>query len=173
MNILHNLRNLLFPHRPAKQKALKLYLRAGELARNRDTYQALDLPDTQEGRFGFLSLHVYMALEALKKHPNLSNISQELVDLFFDDMDASLREMGVNDLGVGKRMKIMAKAFYGGLEAFENAKDKGIEALTPYFQNNLYIGKEKDQLLYATLASYIQNQRAVIDQLIHKDFTFF
>lgn len=163
MNILHNLRNLIFPHRPAKRKALTLYLEAVEQSRHRENFEAFELPDTQEGRFGFLSLHVYILLEALNKRPLNNKISQELVDLFFDDMDASLREMGVGDLGVGKRMKLMAKTFYGGLQAFENAKDQQLVDMIPYFTNNLYIGTQKEKPTLNALHTYIQEQRKKIN----------
>ena len=50
-------------------------------------------------------------------------------DVMMDDMDSSLREMGVGDLGVGRRVKAMAQAFYGRATAYEAALAADDEAL--------------------------------------------
>lgn len=163
MNLLHNFRNLLFPHRAAKKEAYGLYQTLVLAARNPTLFTQFNLPDTQDGRFGFLSLHMYMAMEALSKRPALKKVHQELVDLLFDDMDANLREMGVGDLGVGTRIKVMAKTFYGGLQAFETQKDHD---LTPYISNNLFLSQPRDPSFYSLVQDYIHTQRNFLDQTI-------
>ena len=64
------------------------------------------MPDTLEGRFEALCLHVILALRgAARLPPPAADVAQDLADAFFRDLDASLREMGVGDTVVPKRMK--------------------------------------------------------------------
>ena len=55
-------------------------------------------------------------------------IAQEIVDAFFEDVDHSIRELGVGDVGVPKRMKKFAGMFYGRLESYAAALDAGDRA---------------------------------------------
>jgi len=91
-------------------------------------YAALGIPDSLEGRFESLSLHMILALRALRGLPApAEDVAKDLTDAFFRDMDASLREMGVGDTVVPKRMKKVAAAFYGRAQAYDpafNAKDE-------------------------------------------------
>ncbi|MCY4074324.1 MAG: ubiquinol-cytochrome C chaperone family protein [Acidobacteria bacterium] len=67
----------------------------------------------------------------------LAGLGQELVDLFVADMDQSLREMGVGDLSVGRKVKRMASAFYGRLDAYSDGLDRG-GGLAAAAERNLY-----------------------------------
>ena len=76
-------------------------------------YRDLGVPDTVNGRFDLLVLHLWMVLHRLKSMEGAADLSQALFDHFCDDMDANLREMGVGDLTVPKRMRAFGEAFYG------------------------------------------------------------
>jgi cytochrome b pre-mRNA-processing protein 3 len=82
-------------------------------ARHPALYADLGVPDTLEGRFEMIILHLALVLRHLRADEGQKAIGQEVFDTFCMDMDRSLREMGVGDLGVGKRMREMAEAFYG------------------------------------------------------------
>jgi cytochrome b pre-mRNA-processing protein 3 len=82
-------------------------------ARNPSLYADLGVPDTVEGRFEMIILHLSLVLRHLRASEAEKAVGQEVFDAFCADMDRSLREMGVGDLGVGKRMRKMAEAFYG------------------------------------------------------------
>ncbi len=86
-------------------------------ARNPIFYEELGVPDTVSGRFEMVVLHVVLVLERLEDKA----MGQRIFDLYCKDMDQSLREMGVGDLGVPKRMKKMAEAFYGRSAAYRSA----------------------------------------------------
>lgn len=124
------LRNL-FGAKPARKDAQAsaelLYGSAVDAARNTVFYADLGVPDTVDGRFEMISVHVYLLLRRLKSTgAEGKQLSQMLFDTMFDDMDRTLREMGVGDLGVGRRVKEMARAFYGRIAAY----DEGVEAST-------------------------------------------
>lgn len=91
-----------------------------------------------------ISLHSFLVMRRLKKDDeDLQLLSQAVFDHMFADMDQSLREIGVGDLGVGKRIKEMAKVFYGRIVAYETALDGGEESLEAALTRNHYGTLEK------------------------------
>lgn len=102
--------------------AWSLYEAAVNQAREPAFYRDLGVPDTLDGRFELISLHVFLILRRLKEaDQGGGQLGQDLFDAMFSDMDRSLREMGAGDLGVAPRVKKMAKAFYGRTSAYETA----------------------------------------------------
>ena len=82
------------------------------------------LPDTIEGRFESLTLHVLLVLRRMKAlPPPAADVAQELVDAVFAHLEIALREMGVGDFGVPKRMKKLATAFYDRTSKYAEALD--------------------------------------------------
>lgn len=114
------------PRRPVIEA---LYDSAASASRAPALYAGLGVPDTVEGRFESLSLHVVLALRALRRlPPPAGDVSQDLVNHFFGQLEAFLREMGVGDVVVPKRMKRMAQAFYGRAASYDDALDRGDRA---------------------------------------------
>jgi cytochrome b pre-mRNA-processing protein 3 len=119
----------LFRKDPRRTTIALLYRRIATASRVPGFYAALELPDTIEGRFECLSLHMILVLRALRGQPDPADeVAKDLTDAFFQDMDASLREMGVGDIVVPKRMKKIAAAFYGRAQAYDKPLDASDEA---------------------------------------------
>ncbi len=78
-------------------------------------------PDTLEGRFELMTLHGALALIRLRAEPGTRRLAQIFADRLFRHFDSGLREAGVGDLSVPKRMRRLAGAFYGRLAAYSNA----------------------------------------------------
>jgi cytochrome b pre-mRNA-processing protein 3 len=92
-------------------------------------YREFGAPDTQDGRFEMIALHGALALDRLGELGPLGDeIAQELADSVFRHFDDALREMGVGDTVVPRRVKKMAEAFYGRGLAYRTAWSKGDEA---------------------------------------------
>lgn len=131
----------LFAGKQPNPAAVALYRNIVAQARQPDFYARHGVPDSLDGRFDMIVLHAFLVmrrLRAMNSKP-ADDLSQELFDLLFADMDSNLREIGVGDLGVGKRVKKMAQAFYGRAEAYETgltATDDTI--LTDALTRNLY-----------------------------------
>ena len=88
-------------------------------ARCASFYADYGVPDTVEGRFDLLVLHLVLVLYRLSHQPGVvRGFGQELFDAFCRDLDANLREMGTGDLAVPKRMQAFAEAFYGRQAAY-------------------------------------------------------
>jgi cytochrome b pre-mRNA-processing protein 3 len=91
-------------------------------ARHPHLYAAYGVPDTIDGRFDMIILHAVLVLERLTSMGAAeTQFSQRLTDYLFADMDRSLREMGVGDLSVGKKVRRMAEVFYGRAQAHAHA----------------------------------------------------
>jgi cytochrome b pre-mRNA-processing protein 3 len=119
----------LFRRDPRREMIATLYERVATASRQPGLYTGLGVPDTLEGRFEALSLHMILALRALRGRPEpAGEVAKDLTDALFRDLDSSLREMGVGDTVVPKRMKKLASAFYGRAHAYDAALDSGSEA---------------------------------------------
>ena len=156
----------LFKSRPAKAAGRLLYARAVEQARAPALYEALGAPDTTEGRFEVYSLHVVLLLERLQgEGARAAETSQALFDAYVQALDNALREMGVGDLSVGKKMRKLGEAFYGRaksyLEALAALPDRGL--LEAVLARTVYEGAPSARA--PAMADYLLGQRqALADQ---------
>ena len=127
----------LFRRHRAPSAAQRLHALIVQRAREPAFYAALGVPDTLDGRFELIALHCFLAMHRLKAEPAGVDLARELVETMFADLDASLREMGAGDLGVGKRIKMMGQGFYGRVAAYDAALED-LTALEAALQRNLY-----------------------------------
>jgi cytochrome b pre-mRNA-processing protein 3 len=119
--------------------AASLYRAVVAQARQPTLYASYGVPDTLDGRFDLIALHMFLVLHRLKSGDEAARqLSQELFDTMFADMDRSLREMGVGDLGVGRRVRAMAEALYGRIAAYEAGLEGDDAVLTGALRRNLY-----------------------------------
>lgn len=103
---------------------LRVYEVIVAAARQKRFYAQFLVPDTPLGRYEMLSLHIFLALHRMRgEHKALADLAQEIADEFFKDVDHSLRELGIGDQGVPKRMKKLARMFYGRVAAYGEALD--------------------------------------------------
>lgn len=129
-------------------------------------YRAMCVPDTVNGRFDMVLLHLWMVLRRLRAVEGGAELSQALFDHFCADMDANLREMGVGDLTVPKRMQKFGEAFYGRAAAYDSALEQGDEALALALRKNILDGGDIGRA--GQLAAYA---KAVIAALAALDDT--
>lgn len=96
-----------------------LYDGAAAASRVPDLYRRLGVPDTLEGRFEAMVLHVVLVMRRLRALPEpAGDVSQEFVDVVFKRLDNSLREIGVGDMSIAKKMKALAGGFYGRADVY-------------------------------------------------------
>ncbi|MEW6256818.1 MAG: ubiquinol-cytochrome C chaperone family protein [Pseudomonadota bacterium] len=125
-------------------------------ARRPAFYTDFGVPDTVEGRFELLLLHTFLLCHRLKGESSAAkSASQELFDLFLDDMDRTLREMGIGDLSVPKRMKKIGQAFYGRTAAYDAALENKNGGLAAALARNVLEADVSDPAA-ARLAAYVQ-----------------
>src|SRR5215813_9921564 len=136
-------------------------------ARAKPLYQRFGVPDTVNGRLEMVLLHVILLLRRLNEEPDGapdgSPLGQAVFDLFCQDMDDNLREMGVGDLAVPKEMQRIGEAFYGRQAAYLGAlASSDPQALVEVLKRNVLEGREGAQ----ALAGYV---RAAACALAAKD----
>jgi cytochrome b pre-mRNA-processing protein 3 len=136
-------------------------------ARNPEFYRGYGVPDTVDGRLDMIMLHLVLVLRQLTKDSGaLPPEGQRLFDRFCQDIDGNLREMGVGDLTVPKRMQKVGEAFYGRTKVYESAlandDPAGLEAAVA---RNVF-GAPEPTLGARRLAAYM---RAVAVRLAEQD----
>jgi cytochrome b pre-mRNA-processing protein 3 len=100
--------------------ARRLYAALTAQARQSQFYLSYGVPDTIDGRFEMVALHAFLLFRRLKGHGEKAGaVAQSVYDVMFGDFDASVREMGAQDLGVGRRIKFMTEAMNGRFQAYE------------------------------------------------------
>ncbi len=139
-------------------------------ARQPRFYAEWHVPDTLDGRFDMIVLHLFLVLERLKAEGAYAeSLRQELTDAFTRDMDRSLREMGVSDLGVGKKVRKMAEAFYGRVNAYARALENGEAGLAEALARNVFAGANDGDPLQ--LARWTLAARARLKEQAAADLT--
>src|SRR5262249_19037461 len=125
---MYAMRIKLFASQPANSTIDALYGAIVAQARLPAFYLAYGVPDTVEGRFDIVVLHLVLLFRRLGREPKEARkLSQGVFDRFCRDMDHNLREMGVGDLAVPKEMRRLGEAFYGRAEVYERALNAGAE----------------------------------------------
>ena len=127
--------------KPEEEFAAAVYKRTGEWARAPELFESYGIPDTLDGRFDSLALHAALVIERLHREPDGEALAQAFFDVMFKHLDLTLREIGVQDLGVGRRIKIMADGFHGRALAYREALADGPTPLVEVLRRNAYGGR--------------------------------
>jgi cytochrome b pre-mRNA-processing protein 3 len=118
-----------------------VYARTAERARTAALFEDCGIPDTLDGRFDALALHAALMVERLRREPDGDVLAQAFFDAMFRHLDLTLREIGVQDLGVGRRIKIMAEGFHGRALAYREALAGAQISLADVLRRNAYGGR--------------------------------
>jgi len=144
--------------RPPDNSSEEAYRRIVAQARRPEFYAGGGVPDSLDGRFEMLALHLFLVLHRLQREgadPACAALAQALADRTAADLDANLREMGAGDLGVGRRVKRMAGTIYGRIAAYEAGIDGGEAVLRQAIRRNLFATVDPDEGQVAALARYV------------------
>lgn len=155
----------LFRRRAHERAGFELYGAAVGAARDPALFLALGLPDTVEGRFDLISLQVALLIRRLRRDPDPRGpkLAQAVFDAMFADMDVNLREMGVGDLSVGKKVREAWEAFHGRALAYETTLDSAEQnALAEALARNVWRGAVPDGAA-VRLAALARAQAAHLD----------
>jgi len=164
----------LFTPAPTRRQAHELYAQVVAQARNPVFYSQWQVEDTVDGRFDVIILHLFLVLSRLERDradAQVEQLSRHLSEVFFADMDRSLREMGVTDTGVSVRIKKMAQAYYGRMKAYaDTVGERAVPdetLLAEALRRNVYREREVEPQAVASLAAYMgRNYSALQPQSI-------
>jgi cytochrome b pre-mRNA-processing protein 3 len=140
----------------------ELYGAAVAAARDPYFYTVLGVPDTLDGRFDMVGLHTFLLIQRLKREsPRGPALAQAVFDAMFSDMDINLREMGVGDLSVGRKVRVMWEAFHGRAAAYAAAMAAGdVAGLEAALNRNVWRGNPPSDAATAALARIVLSLEA-------------
>lgn len=153
----------LFSRRSRTQDTIeRLYGAIVAQARTPAFYTDYGVPDTVEGRFDLIVLHVVLLLRRLRADTSEAQaLAQKIFDWFCRDMEHNLREMGVSDLGVPKRMRAIGEAFYGRAGSYDAAfNENDPSPLVAALARNIYGVAEAPGAL--RMAEYVRRAEAAL-----------
>ncbi len=139
----------LFRQDPSKLAGQSLYAACAKEARNPFFYSDLAVPDTVEGRFELYALLVILLITRIKDEaPPAPDVSQALFDALLRGLDDGLRQMGVGDLSVGKKMRKLGEALFGCAKNLEHALQAlpDTSPLAAFLQRTVYAEADAPQL---------------------------
>ena len=148
----------LFRRTPRNGTIAALYGVIVAQARKPAFYREFGVPDTANGRLEMIILHAVLVLSRLEAEGGpVRSLGQALFDHFCADIDANLREMGVGDMAVPRKMKAIAEAFYGRKRAYDAAlAAPGLDQLAAALARNIHAGEAADRAGAARLAAYVR-----------------
>lgn len=133
-------------------------------ARQPAFYLSYGVPDTMLGRFEMICLHSFLLFRRLGKTDRAGRILSQLIhDLMFADFDRTLREQGVGDMGIGKRVKKLAKNLYGRIAAYEAGLAGEPAELADALRRNLYGSVTPSGAEVEAMIAYIKSAIAGLD----------
>lgn len=151
-----------FSQTRAQKDADRLLSQVTNASRNPALFGEGRVADTLDGRFELVTLHAALTLIRLRQAPDVEPLAQAFVDAFFRQLDSGLREDGVGDLAVPKRMHKLAGAFYGRADAYAAALAEGPEALQSVLTRNVLGGESG---LAERLAQHVRTLADIQSQL--------
>ncbi len=153
------------------QTASELYGRLVTQARTPALYADLGVPDTPDGRLELVVLHVVLALRRIGRDPQAAELARALTETFVTDMDDNLREMGVSDIAVARKVKKAAAALFDRSRDYGRALDAADAALLAELVGNHVLpapapAGHADAIAHYMLASEIQLAAATIADIL-------
>lgn len=147
-----------------------LWHRVVEIAREKPWYAECGVADTVPGRFDAVTLVMAVVMLRVERDRDvddtLINPSVRLTELFVDDMDGQLRQSGVGDLVVGKRMGKLMSVLGGRIGALREGLAGDDTALAAALERNVTLVEGADA---ARLAARVRALHAQVDALSNEE----
>ncbi|MBT5572510.1 MAG: ubiquinol-cytochrome C chaperone [Alphaproteobacteria bacterium] len=145
-----------------RKQALQLHELIVEQSRVPVFYTDLGVPDTMLGRYEMVCLHAYLVLTRLKRDGE-ARLAQTLHDLIFDDFDVALREAGLGDMGIGHRIKKLARNLHGRISVYESGIAGADAEMATILRRNMYASVEPTEEQVTAMITYVRAARAAMD----------
>ncbi|GGN52826.1 MAG: hypothetical protein CMH85_05455 [Novosphingobium sp.] len=150
----------------SREMVRPLWHRVVEIAREKQWYAQYGVADSVPGRFDAVTMVLALVMLRMERDKETDDTligpSVRLTELFVDDMDGQLRQSGVGDLVVGKRMGKLMSVLGGRIGAFRDALGKDDAVLVETLERNVTLNEGADK---QRLASEVRALHAQIDAL--------
>ena len=151
----------LFP-RVHRRPARALYAAIVKRARRPERFQEWGVTDTASGRFEVLALHLFLVMQRLRAEDGLSAFARTLSEEAVLDMDRNLREMGIGDLSVGRKVKSLAEALYGRFGAYAEGLENDDDALADALHRNFFAEAEGTPDAVSAVLQFLRSETALL-----------
>jgi cytochrome b pre-mRNA-processing protein 3 len=137
--------------------AFELYTAMVTQSRQPDFYAKLGVPDTIEGRFDLILVHAFILFRRLKADDGDRDLAQRIFDVMFADLDQNMREMGIGDVGILKRIRKMSESYHGRIVAYEEGVQSGAAELAAALDRNLFADRKVSNEQLMAMVGYIHD----------------
>ncbi|MEQ8389490.1 MAG: ubiquinol-cytochrome C chaperone family protein [Thalassospira sp.] len=144
--------------------AFELYTAMVTQARQPDFYAKLGVPDTIEGRFDLILVHAFVLFRRLKTDNGDRDLAQHIFDVMFADLDQNMREMGIGDVGILKRIRKMSESYHGRIVAYEEGVQSGAAELAAALDRNLFADTDVTDEQLMAMVGYVNDALASLDK---------
>ncbi len=162
MTFIKQILKRLFASDPDTVTAEALYWEIVTLSRDAKLYQKFAIPDTLDGRFDCLMLHLFLVIKRLNALSEY-NIAHNLLNFFIKDMDRSLRETGVGDPSISRKMRKIGEAYMGRMNAYTEALDN-FDTLYHALHKNIYRNADIASTYVTLLTEYVLSYKIALNQ---------
>lgn len=143
--------------------AFELYTAMVTQARQPDFYAKLGVPDTMEGRFDLILVHAFILFRRLKADDGDRDLAQHIFDVMFADLDQNMREMGIGDVGILKRIRKMSESYHGRIVAYEEGVQSGAAELAAALDRNLFADCNVSDEQLMAMVGYVHDALAKLE----------
>ena len=165
MKILKSLFPFFFNKQALRQQAEDIYWQIVAISRQKELYIQYNIHDTTDGRFDCLILHIFPLLRRLQNIPEHHRLASIIVDVMIYDMERSLRETGVGDPAIARKMRHIGEAYAGRIKAYHEAfallPDRTF--LEDCLFRNIYRSDENRKKNVSILTNYVIQYSQVFD----------
>ena len=134
-----------------------LYIKLVEFSRNIFFYQKQGLKDSFETRVNLIFIHFLIILIILKNRNAEKKMIQNIFDNIFTNIEYHMREMGVGDVGVNKKMKILNKVFYNILLKINSKDNANFTVNKNIIKEHLYYNFDTNNVLLSEISDYFES----------------
>lgn len=140
--------------------AFKLYTAMVTQARKLEFYRDIGVADTMEGRFDLVLVHAFVLFRRLRGSAEQKDLAQTIFDVMFADLDQNMREMGIGDVGILKRIRKMSESYHGRIVAYEEGVEQGDDVLKAALDRNLFADASPTPAQLNAMTGYVHNALA-------------
>jgi cytochrome b pre-mRNA-processing protein 3 len=135
-----------------------LYRSIVEQSRRQEFFVEYGVPDTPTGRFEVLVLHLFLVMHRMREEDGLAELARSLSEEAILDFDRNMREMGIGDLSVGRKVKSLAEGMYGRFGAYTDGLQIGDTELSDALRRNLFCETAPNEEAIAAIVVYVKQE---------------
>ena len=168
MSILARLFGTVFSSGPDPREEWRpLWHRVVAEARDPDWYRMCGVADSVEGRYDMITLVLTLVMLRLEDAGDMGPATARLTELFVEDMEGQMREAGIGDPTVGKKINALMESMNGRIGAYRDGLRSDPKVLVEAVRRNVTMAQpdEAEALVQRMAALHARLERTGVDEL--------